>query len=71
MLVWSTIAIVFVLVIVVALAVALSASRRAKRLRHLDDPLAPRTTEDGHAARTARAQGSRPDGGTGFPGGPS
>ena len=69
--VWLTVSIVFVLVVGVALVVALSASRRAKRLQHLGDPLAPRTDEGGHAERTAQAQAARPDGATGFPGGPS
>lgn len=72
MVVLVVVSVVFALVVVAALVVALRASRRTERLRHLDDPLAPRTAADGaQALRTAQAQASRPDGTTGSGGGPA
>lgn len=66
------IAVFVVVVIAVAVAVAVTASVRARRMRHLEDPLAPRATGPDGARELAEAQvkAARVDGATSYPGGP-
>jgi multisubunit Na+/H+ antiporter MnhC subunit len=69
--VFLTLLVVFVAIVALCLVVAVRGARRSKQLRGLEDPLAPRTPTDAdQEIRTANAKAARPDGATGFSGGP-
>ncbi|MEN0101887.1 MAG: hypothetical protein AAGC90_03085 [Curtobacterium sp.] len=66
-----TLLVVFLAIVAVGVVLGVQASRRARSLRGLEDPLAPRPGIDAdQEIRTANAKAARPDGATGFTGGP-
>ncbi|WP_420364697.1 hypothetical protein AAEP80_12795 [Curtobacterium sp. L3-7] len=66
-----TLLVVFLAIVAVGVVLGVQASRRARSLRGLEDPLAPRLGIDAdQEIRTANAKAARPDGATGFTGGP-
>ncbi|WP_144758392.1 hypothetical protein [Curtobacterium sp. 9128] len=66
-----TLLVVFLAIVALGLVVGVRAARRTRALRGLEDPLAPRAGVDAdQEIRTANAKAARPDGATGFTGGP-
>ncbi|ROP66222.1 hypothetical protein EDF24_2730 [Curtobacterium sp. PhB130] len=66
---FATLLIVFAGLVAMCVVFAVTGARRAKALEGLDDPLAPRTGDDGaQGIRTAQAKAARPDGATGLGG---
>lgn len=61
---WIVLLAVFVALVAVVAVVGVLGVRRERSLRGLDDPLAPRTLDDGaHGVQTAQAKAARPDSG--------
>jgi hypothetical protein len=63
---WIVLLAVFVALVAFGTVFAVIGVRRDRSLRGLEDPLAPRTQDDGaHGVQTAQAKAARPDSGVG------